>query len=114
MSLLIPILNYRLDCLAFAGLSLFSLLLCRSAIHHRRPGCQLAPGTWWLVALAILLGSALAEWSGHARHRSLEKIYSNLGPTYALELQKLGHARIGTATPADDPAYLALIEAQKN
>jgi signal transduction histidine kinase/CheY-like chemotaxis protein len=114
MSLLIPILTYRLDSLIFAGLSLFALLLCRSAIHHRRPGCQLAPGSWWFLAVAILLGAALAEWAGHARHRSLEKIYSSLGPTYALELQKLGHARISSATPPNDPAYLALIEAQKN
>ncbi len=114
MSLLIPILNYRLDCLAFAGLSLFALLLCRSAIHHRRPGCQLAPNSWWFVSLAILLGAALAEWAGHARHRSLEKIYSSLGPTYALELQKLGHARITTSTDESDPTYRALIEAQKN
>ena len=66
MSVLISILEYRLDCLAFAGLSLFALLLCRSAIHHRRPGRQLAPGTWWILVFAILVGSALAEWAGHA------------------------------------------------
>ncbi|ATC65376.1 hypothetical protein CMV30_16285 [Nibricoccus aquaticus] len=114
MSVLIPILTYRFDTLLFAGLSLFALLLCRSAIHHRRPGCQLAPATWWFLAAAILLGAALAEWAGNARHRSLEKIYSSLGPTYALELQKLGHARVTTSTPPNDPAYLALIEAQKN
>src|SRR5688572_27148463 len=114
MRLLVPILHYRLDILFFAGLSIFGLLLCRSALAHRRPGYHLASGTWWFTALAIVLGASLAEWSGQIRHYSLEKIYSSLGPTYALELQKLGHARVDTDTPPDDPTYLALIEAQKN
>jgi signal transduction histidine kinase/CheY-like chemotaxis protein len=114
MRLLVPILHYRLDILFFAALSIFGLLLCRSALAHRRQGYHLAAGTWWFTGLAILLGAALAEWSGQIRHHSLEKIYSGLGPTYALELQKLGHARITAETQPDDPTYLALIEAQKN
>ncbi|MGC4074460.1 MAG: response regulator [Nibricoccus sp.] len=114
MSLLIPIIHYRLDCLVFAGLSLFGLLLCRSAIQHRRPGCHLANRTWWLLGLTVFLGINFTEWAGQSRQRSLEKLYSNLGPTYALELQKLGHARVTTATPPNDPTYLALIDAQKN
>lgn len=114
MSLLIPILHYRLDCFVFAVLALFGLLLCRSAIHHRRPDCNLSRRTWLLTALAVILGCGLAEWAGDARHASLQKIYSSLGPTYALELQKLGHARITTDTSPTDPAYLAIVEAQKN
>jgi signal transduction histidine kinase/CheY-like chemotaxis protein len=114
MSFLIPFLTFRLDTILFAGLSIFAALLCRSTVQHRRPGCRLPTATWWILTVAILLGAAFAEWAADARRESLQKAYSTLGPTYALELQKLGHANIEIGTPRDDPGYLALIDAQKN
>ena len=114
MRLLTPILQYRIDGLLFAVLLLFGLWLCRSAVHHRNPESRLPGHTLGFIFLAIVAGLALAEWAGAARRQQLQRTFSSLGTTYALELQKLGHARIQTSTSPDDPAYLALIEAQKN
>jgi PAS domain S-box-containing protein len=35
-----------------------------------------------------------------------------IAPTYARELERLGHSRVTLATPPDDPLYLSLIEAE--
>jgi signal transduction histidine kinase/CheY-like chemotaxis protein len=114
MSFLIPLLTYRLDSVLFAVLAIFGALLCRGTVQQRSEGCRLPIATWWVLAASILLGAGVTEWAARSRQESLRKIYSNLGPTYALELQKLGHARIATTTAPDDPVYLTLIETQKN
>lgn len=69
----------------------------------------------WLP-LAALLASATA-WVGRVagedeRHR-LQSLVEGMGPTYALELEGHGHARIGLDTPPDDPLYLELVELEK-
>jgi signal transduction histidine kinase/CheY-like chemotaxis protein len=114
MRLLIPFYNYRLDGVAFVAAVIFGLLLCRSAIEHRRPGYKLPSPTLVVTLLAILFGLGLAEWAGYMRRSALTERISGLGPTYALELKKLGHAKITAETRPDDPTYLALIDAQKN
>ena len=43
----------------------------------------------------------------------LRDTLEGFAPTYAAEMQLLGHAKITFDTPADDPGYLALIAAQK-
>jgi two-component system, sensor histidine kinase len=114
MSLLIFILQYRLDCAAFAAVAFFALLLCRSTVQHRRPGTRISTHAWWFIAATVATVGLIAEWAGRSRQDSLRQAIGSLGTTYALELQKLGHARITPTTSPDDPAYLALIEAQKN
>jgi len=114
MSLLISILHYRLDCIAFTAIALFGVLLCRSTIQQRRPGCTLPLGAWWFTVVIVLLGGVIAEWAGHSRSMALQKTCSSLGSTYALELEKLGHSQVSLETPPTDPTYLALIEAEKN
>ena len=36
-----------------------------------------------------------------------------MAPTYARELELMGHASVGPLTPPDDPRYLRMIEAEK-
>jgi two-component system, sensor histidine kinase len=113
MSLLIFILHYRVDCVAFAAVALFALLLCRTIIHHRRADTTIPVSARWFIALTVVIVGLCAEWAGRARENSLRQTITSLGSTYALEFQKLGHARVTTSTPPGDPTYLALIEAQK-
>jgi signal transduction histidine kinase/ActR/RegA family two-component response regulator len=114
MSLLLFTLQHRLDLLFFAASACFALLLCSSMVHHRRPGARIAMNVWWLVGSMIAVVALAAEWAGRSRQEALRQTISGLGTTYALELQKLGHAQVTDSTPSNDPTYLALIEAQKN
>ena len=67
----------------------------------------------WLLTL-LLLGAggwAIQHASSRARAEN-EALVGALAPTYAFELERMGHARLTTGTPADDPLYLSMIEAE--
>jgi len=114
MTFLHTLLSYRLDGVLFAALTVAAAALCQTLVRRRRSGCRLGQTTWFIAGAFIIVGFAAAEGAGWMRSRSLQLAYTNLGTTYALELQKLGHAQIGPDTPPDDPVYLRIIEAQKN
>jgi signal transduction histidine kinase len=61
-----------------------------------------------LVATTSWWGSRAAELET-AHQRSLVE---GMAPTYARELERLGHAEVALDTPPDDPRYRALIEAE--
>ncbi len=114
MMFLNTFLSYRLDGILFASITLAAAGFCQAVVFRRRADCRFNLITWVVALVFIASGVAFAEWAGRARARSLQLAYTNLGTTYALELQKLGHAQVRADTAADDPNYLRIIEAQKN
>ncbi|MFG0267997.1 MAG: ATP-binding protein [Rhodopirellula sp. JB055] len=62
----------------------------------------------------LLIGGFLAVETGDRIQRSrLRQQVFGIAPTYAAELQQLGHAKISEATSPNDPVYLRMIDAQK-
>ncbi len=67
---------------------------------------------WMLVAAAAF---AAANWwtvkiAGEKAQANIERALDTLAPTFAIELEELGHDQITASTPPDDRAYLALVE----
>lgn len=111
--MLTHILNLRLDAMAFAlasaGLMATVMLWLRrkhgvDALHGRSP---------ILLGLMIIVGIATAEITGRHEQGRLRAMLEGLAPTYAQEVQRLGHASLSSETPENDPVYVSLIEAQK-
>ncbi len=67
------------------------------------------------VALACVLGAGwyATERAGHSALESIRDMLSGIAPTYAREMEALGHEHLTLETAADDPRYLAMIAAQK-
>lgn len=68
-----------------------------------------------LTATGLALLFAVANWwtvrdAGEEARGHIEQALGELAPTYAIELQALGHEGITTETAPDHPAYLALVE----
>ncbi|MBB3209604.1 signal transduction histidine kinase/DNA-binding response OmpR family regulator/HPt (histidine-containing phosphotransfer) domain-containing protein [Rhodopirellula rubra] len=83
-----------------------------SAIENRLPPFRLRLSFFVLVA-TLAVGYVLVEWVDRLQRQILREQLIGIAPTYAIELQELGHAAITPETPADDPQYLRMIEAQK-
>lgn len=58
------------------------------------------------------LSWALTERGESREKRYLAEPLEGFAPTYALEMGRMGHVKVGLDTEADDPQYLKLIDAQ--
>ena len=99
---------------------LLFVVVCASAttlavwwLRHRRVG---APARWTIALLGV--ATMLAAWPATSVMKQIEstrlsRLVRGLAPTYARELERLGHALIGPDTSPEDSSYLAMIEAQK-
>lgn len=81
--------------------------LARGGRDHRFP-----PIVWYLIGGLLIAGGFITETAGRNAHQQLRAMLEGFPPTYALELEQLGHGGISLETPANDPAYLAMISAQ--
>jgi hypothetical protein len=81
-------------------------------LHRYRAPAQL-PRPVWLIAVAVLIagGWATQRAGKHAQRECIAQV-SALAPTYAYEMASMGHSRVASDARADDPLYLALIEAE--
>ncbi len=109
----IQILRLNLDIVGFIAVALLGalvvhLLVCRSTSAH-----GLSRGTW--MALLVLVGGGVcfSVVTGNSERSRLQHMLEGIAPTYALESSRLGIGSINFSTPADDPNYLQLVEAQK-
>jgi len=107
------LLDWRLDALCFAVVSLGALVVVHRwlALRHRT---ALAARAWITVLLVVVGGMLLAEREGARERTRILSMLSGFAPTYAHELEQFGHAAIGPDTPPDDPSYLRMIEAEKS
>src|SRR5262245_39826070 len=74
---------------------------------------QSASGAWVALAAFLVLGYFYVEGSGNRERREVERLVSAMAPTYAGEIERLGHSRLRLDAAPDDPLYLSLIEAEK-
>lgn len=101
-------LNDRIDYAAFVAASLLLLLLLRRFI----PGARMrVPAA--LVLVVLVGGWWLVESAETRARQGLATVVENGAPTYALELESMGHARLPLDVSPDDPRYLAMIAAEK-
>lgn len=85
-----------------------------TAVVAVRAGLRRSRALAWLGLLAGLgVGWFYVDAAGKHAAADLERLISAMAPTYAQELELMGHAEIGLQTPPDDPRYLAMIEAEK-
>ncbi|MBK9989635.1 MAG: response regulator [Verrucomicrobia bacterium] len=108
--LLIYVLNYRLDLIALAAISLGAVWLCQKFVASRRPPSSLRKIDLAMVAVVLLGGAIAAEWAGENRKASLIAAFSGYVRTYAHEMHHLNHRKIQANTAPDDPTYITLIE----
>lgn len=81
---------------------------------RRRGHLEKHPLRTWAGLIALLaIGGWYANFQEEAAYARVREMLEGFPPTYAQELERMGHARIALDTPPDDPGYLALIEAEK-
>ncbi len=70
---------------------------------------------WTGVALGVVLvsGWRYTEYKEQITYERVRAMVEGFPPTYARELERMGHAQIGLETADSDPAYLEMIGAQK-
>ncbi|MEZ5314348.1 MAG: hypothetical protein R2862_12280 [Thermoanaerobaculia bacterium] len=66
-----------------------------------------------MVTVVLVVGWFYVEAAGHRRADEIERLVSAMAPTYAQEVELLGHADLPLRVAPDDPRYLAIIEAEK-
>ncbi len=66
-----------------------------------------------LLFAGLGLGWLYVEAAGKRAASDLERLISAMAPTYARELELMGHEQLGLRTPPDDARYMAMIEAEK-
>ncbi len=82
------------------------------AIETRLPPFR-ARLSLFLLVMTLIMGCVLVEWVDGLEREILREQLIGIAPTYAIELQQMGHASITLNTLPDDPRYLRMIEAQK-
>jgi len=101
--------DYLLLC---AGAALLFGLLHRWIWHGRGRGA--APLLTWLLVVVVLgCGWVFVDESTSRERSERKQIATGYAPTYAEEMERLGHQEITAATPADDPHFWQLIAAEK-
>ena len=68
---------------------------------------------WALLSATIAVGTLGVQRVERQTTAKLERAIVGMAPTYAAEIERLGHEKIRLDTRADDPMYLAIIEAEK-
>lgn len=105
--------TYRLDLLVFIA----GLLVATWLVHRwlkRQPGDAGLPRIVWLgMAFFMVAAAGMAEIAGQREDDRLRQLLQGFAPTYARELERMGHHRIGFDTSDDHPDYRAMVEAQK-
>jgi PAS domain S-box-containing protein len=110
---MLTILEWRLDWVAFALIATgffvtFHLWLRRSK------GAQGLPRVVWAAFLVLVAGAwPLTEIVGVREQDRLRHMIEGLAPTYALELESLGHAQLDFDTATNDARFLTVVERQK-
>ncbi len=93
------------------GLVVFGLLECW--LRLRKPHGKLPLVAWPILCILLGAGWFLVDGAGRAESRRIRSLLEGLAPTYAREIEYMGHSRITPDTPANDPRYLEMIEAMK-
>ena len=78
-----------------------------------RKGVFYSPTPIWLTLIAVLVcGWPATQSAGNRERARIKELMEGFPPTYAVEMERLGHSSITPQTAADDPVYLGLIAAE--
>ena len=101
-----------MDYLVFGLIVLAGFAALRLWLRHSDRSLGIPLWTWLAVFCLIATGWFFVRAAGQTAARQIRHMLEGFPPTYAQEIERMGHAGITTATPANDPAYLAIIAAQ--
>ncbi len=106
------VIRYNLDEWAFVLVVLVGLTCVHLRLRHRhhRPGVGRV--TWVAILTLLVVGVVVSNLAGEEERSRLRSMLQGIAPTYAQELERMGHARLGLDTPPDDPRYLSMINAE--
>ena len=81
----------------------------------KRPGRNSRLPIWvWALLFPVLLASCfVVETVDRYEREHLQHLVQGIAPTYAREMERLGHVRLPLDAKPDDPLYLTLIDAEK-
>lgn len=107
------VLNYQIDMLIFCLLSLGGMLALKAWLKSSHHIKEIPQWAWIAQGTLLIVGSLLVYSADHRERSRLQNILFGISPTFAVEMERLGHSQLTFDTPPDDPTYLALIEAEK-
>ena len=102
----------NLDYILFTACALLLFGALAFVLPRIRSGARLPWIAWPAVALTLIVGGFLIGFSGKEERVQIEELLKAMAPTYAMELQRLGHARVSLAGGDDDPLYRQLLKVE--
>jgi PAS domain S-box-containing protein len=100
------------DYLLFTAAALIAVGVVHFLIWRFRPFMRFPWQLWLATLLVLLFGGMIVQRAGEIARDKIVALVSGMAPTYASELERMGHVHITEATPPDDPLYLQMIQAQ--
>ncbi|MEY4488887.1 MAG: Aerobic respiration control sensor protein ArcB [Verrucomicrobiota bacterium] len=105
--------NYHLDIAIFVALTLLSFWVSRIVVRRKQVAAKMPLPYFVILAAIVVAGITFARYSDQNERAQIRQLVSGLAPTFAYELESIGHATLTLETPPDDPTYLAIIEREK-
>jgi PAS domain S-box-containing protein len=68
---------------------------------------------WLLLPVVLLVGWHLTELAGRAERGRMQQMLEGIAPTYAAEMERMGHARLRLGGAWDADLYGTLLDAQR-
>jgi len=106
-------LHYHLDEVIFVTLTLVTLWVSRRIIRRKNTRDKFPVSLLVLIVIIVAGGFWFAKNSEKDERAQIRDLVSGLAPTFANELEAMGHDKITPQTPPDDPIYIAMIEREK-
>lgn len=107
------VINWRLDA-AFMALLAFAAMTAVHVFLRRRHAGEGVPLRHWVVlAVLVAVGLGAAEAAGQHEKWRLQRMLQGIAPTYAQEMERMGHAGVSLQTPPENPVYLRMIDAER-
>lgn len=108
--MLLLLLNYWAD----LGLFLASVIGLSFALKAwlQRQGGGISRAGWVAIGCSLVVSAFCVKFADSQQRSILRERLEGFAPTYAQEMELMGHEDIGPGTPPDSPAYLRMIAAE--
>ena len=100
------------DYLLFIFMALLVLVVQVFVLKRLRPGARLWWPVWVLFPVVLAAGWGFTQRAGDEARKNDEAQVSALAPTYAYELEQMGHFQLTSGAATNDPLYLKMIDAE--
>ncbi len=89
------------------------MLVVRAWLRHAGHAQEIPAWSWAALVGLLVVSAIIVNSADHHERSRLQSILGGYAPTFAAEMERLGHSRLTLETPPDDPVFLSLIEAEK-